>query len=92
MFQTLWKRPERRNCLRGCALGVFIGSDEQDTASHISWKFAWMLGRLEEPQICDPCLFKPENYIRYTTRAQGSGIYYWGMRTQRTFGDSPTVL
>lgn len=64
-----------RDHLAGWALGVSIGGDEQDTTSFVCWRVSWMLGRLEEPQICNSCLFKHQNYTRDASRAQGSGIY-----------------
>lgn len=74
MFQTLGRsQREVRNHLAGCALGAFIGGDEQDSTSWACCGISWMLGRLEETQalVCVSCLFKHQNYTTHASRAQG---------------------
>lgn len=56
MFQSLGRgQREVRNHLAGCALGVFIGGDEQDSTSWACCRISWMFGRLEETQVLSVC-------------------------------------
>jgi len=54
--------------LAGCAFGICIGGDEQDTKSPVRWRVTW---KNPKYHVSNSCLFKYQNYTRDASRAQG---------------------